>query len=243
MSHNFVSRLQIALLVGTSLFVLTFLTYWNWSRDTLMGNYTLSYKTGQTLRRVSAVLEDRIGKRVSLPQSLSEISSEMDTTPEPGPGANGTVFSDDALPFIKNGTPVDGWGRPLHYSAEGTSYTILSYGRDGKPGGKGLDCDNGMVYDPEYEMGVFIEFPDHDRQASTYMPTLYQFLFELPSKGMIQSCFLTGGLAFIMTLFLVRSVPASRREQTFCTIKIVVTIVMSFIFASLIINLHVPTGH
>jgi len=238
MSHNFVSRLQIALLVGIILFILTFLTYWNWSRNTLMDNSTLSFQTKIALQRYAEVLEDHNHKRIPLPQSLADVSSEIDSTP-----SFCTRFLPEGLPFVRNGIPVDGWGRPLHYSTEGTSYTLLSYGRDGKPGGIGLDCDTGMVYDPKYGLGVFIEFPGRDREAPTYRPTLYQFIFELPSKGMIQSCFLTGGLAFFMTLFLVRSVPSSRREQTFCAIKIVVTIVMSFIFAALIINLHIPTGH
>jgi hypothetical protein len=238
MSRNLVSRLQIALLVGIILFILTFLSYWNWSRDTLMDNSTLSSQTTISLRRFVKVLEDHIQKRIPLPQSLADISSEIDSTP-----SFPSRFLPEGLSFIKNGIPVDGWGRPLHYSTEGTSYTLLSYGRDGKPGGIGLDCDEVIIHGPGADYAHFIESPDRYREAPTYMPTLYQFVFELPSKGMIQSCFLTGGLAFFITLFLVRSVPASRREQIFCAIKIVVTIVMSFIFASLILNLHIPTGH
>jgi len=244
MSRNLVYRLRIAFSVGVILFILSFLSYWVKSRDTLMGNDTLACKTGQTLRRVSEALEDRIGKHVSLPQSLLEISSEMDTTIEPGPpGAYGTAFSDDALPFVKNGAPVDGWGRPLHYSAEGTSYTILSYGRDGKPGGIGLDCDMGMVHHPAGWYADSIKFSGSYQESPSYMPTLYQFLFELPSRGMILSCFLTGGLAFFMTFFLVRSVPSSGREIAVCIGSHFMTFLVAFFFSILILNLHVPTGH
>jgi len=31
---------------------------------------------------------------------------------------------------------LDGWKRPFLYQSNGTNYLIMSYGRDGKPGGK-----------------------------------------------------------------------------------------------------------
>ncbi|MEI9928414.1 MAG: type II secretion system major pseudopilin GspG [Sphingomonas sp.] len=37
--------------------------------------------------------------------------------------------------------PVDPWGRPYVYTVEGGSYTITSLGKDGKPGGQGVDAD------------------------------------------------------------------------------------------------------
>jgi general secretion pathway protein G len=36
---------------------------------------------------------------------------------------------------------TDGWFKPFVYSVRGQRYQIVSYGRDGKPGGVGLDCD------------------------------------------------------------------------------------------------------
>jgi hypothetical protein len=39
--------------------------------------------------------------------------------------------------------PLDAWGRPLHYEIQGDKFAILSYGRDGLPGGAGLDADLG----------------------------------------------------------------------------------------------------
>lgn len=38
-------------------------------------------------------------------------------------------------------TPADPWGNPYTYSTDGSSYTITSLGRDGKPGGEGVDAD------------------------------------------------------------------------------------------------------
>lgn len=39
--------------------------------------------------------------------------------------------------------PVDPWGRPYVYRSPGQAgrFDLLSYGKDGKPGGEGLDAD------------------------------------------------------------------------------------------------------
>lgn len=37
--------------------------------------------------------------------------------------------------------PQDPWGRPYEYTSSGQTYEIRSLGRDGKPGGEGVDAD------------------------------------------------------------------------------------------------------
>lgn len=48
-------------------------------------------------------------------------------------------------PYLKKPVPFDPWGRPYLYKSPGdknaTSYDLLTYGRDGKPGGTGEDTD------------------------------------------------------------------------------------------------------
>lgn len=46
-------------------------------------------------------------------------------------------------PYLKKGVPDDPWGRPYIYTCPGEhgEYDIVSYGRDGKPGGEGEDKD------------------------------------------------------------------------------------------------------
>lgn len=46
-------------------------------------------------------------------------------------------------PYLKKAVPVDPWGRPYVYRSPGAKgdYEIVSYGRDGKPGGSGEDAD------------------------------------------------------------------------------------------------------
>jgi general secretion pathway protein G len=46
-------------------------------------------------------------------------------------------------PYLKKGVPLDPWGHPYVYQVPGTKgdYAVISYGRDGQPGGTGEDAD------------------------------------------------------------------------------------------------------
>ena len=48
-------------------------------------------------------------------------------------------------PYLRKAVPLDPWGHPYVYTCPGvhnpTSYDLLSYGRDGQPGGTGEDAD------------------------------------------------------------------------------------------------------
>jgi general secretion pathway protein G len=46
-------------------------------------------------------------------------------------------------PYLKKAVPLDPWGHPYVYKQPGDhgDFDILSYGRDGKPGGDGEDAD------------------------------------------------------------------------------------------------------
>lgn len=49
-------------------------------------------------------------------------------------------------PYLQKGVPVDPWGKPYVYAAPGThqnDFDLLSYGRDGQPGGSAEDADLG----------------------------------------------------------------------------------------------------
>jgi general secretion pathway protein G len=49
-------------------------------------------------------------------------------------------------PYLKKTLPNDPWGRPYLYRTPGekSDYEVVSYGRDGKPGGSGEDADIGV---------------------------------------------------------------------------------------------------
>jgi general secretion pathway protein G len=42
---------------------------------------------------------------------------------------------------LLEGPPVDPWGHPYVYWMDGSSGAVVSYGADGKPGGRGPDAD------------------------------------------------------------------------------------------------------
>ncbi len=48
-------------------------------------------------------------------------------------------------PYLKKDIPSDPWGNPYHYTCPGLvnpdGYDLVSYGRDGHPGGSGIDAD------------------------------------------------------------------------------------------------------
>lgn len=50
-------------------------------------------------------------------------------------------------PYLRKPVPLDPWGRPYVYRSPGdgdrAAYDLLSYGRDGQPGGAGEDGDVG----------------------------------------------------------------------------------------------------
>jgi len=49
-------------------------------------------------------------------------------------------------PYLKKAVPLDPWGRSYVYRTPGqkSDFELVSYGRDGKPGGSGEDADIGV---------------------------------------------------------------------------------------------------
>ena len=43
-------------------------------------------------------------------------------------------------PYAKD-IPKDAWGQPFHYESDGIEYEIVSYGKNKRPGGEGVDAD------------------------------------------------------------------------------------------------------
>ncbi len=65
-------------------------------------------------------------------QGLAALSKKPTTAPEPRNwSAEGYLAQ----------VPVDPWGRPYVYTHNGATFDLVSLGKDGKPGGEGLDAD------------------------------------------------------------------------------------------------------
>jgi len=46
-------------------------------------------------------------------------------------------------PYLRGNLPQDPWGNDYVYEPDGRTYTLMSYGADGAPGGEGDDADIG----------------------------------------------------------------------------------------------------
>ncbi len=65
-------------------------------------------------------------------QGLKALVEKPTTPPVPATWAQGGYLS---------APPLDAWQKPYEYNSDGMSFTIRSLGRDGKPGGEGVDAD------------------------------------------------------------------------------------------------------
>jgi len=137
------------------------------------------------------------------------------------------------LEAITNESPVsaddllDGWGHPFVFSYAGTKFLATSYGRDGKPGGQGLDAD--------------LTSTNWDSPAA--VPTFRQFLFEMHLTGVIMSCLVCGGLAGLLACLTIRLPDLSRRGLVILAVKLAYTAAGAIFVGGIISALHVPSGH
>jgi general secretion pathway protein G len=72
------------------------------------------------------------GQYPTTEQGLKALVQKPATPPVPSAWADGGYMEQD---------PVDAWGNPYVYSAAGGSFELKSLGKDGKPGGEGVDAD------------------------------------------------------------------------------------------------------
>jgi len=114
---------------------------------------------------------------------------------------------------------VDGWRQPFIYTNSGTNSVIISYGRDGKPGGEGLDFD----------------LTTKDWTPKGAKPTLHQFLFDMPTRGMINTCLVSGGMAALLAALTIKVPDLGRQGLKPLAEAIMVAVILS--------ALHVPSGH
>jgi len=120
--------------------------------------------------------------------------------------------------------PIDGWGNPMVLSNNTTNLVVTSYGRDGKPGGIGLDCD----------------LTTENQDPKEARPTFQQFLYEMPTKGMILSCFVCGGFAGLLGFLTIKIPDLNRNTMIKLLFKLVVMVFAAVFMASIIAALHIP---
>ena len=129
----------------------------------------------------------------------------------------------------ENGKPLDGWGRPFLYSTDGTKFVITSLGRDGKPGGIGLDCDLSNTNNNQW--------PDASR------PTFGQFLAHPATRRIVLACLTCGVLAFLLNLVMVDPSTWRSHDVFPLVISLGATFLAALFVAFLMSVAEIPNGH
>lgn len=199
-------RLLIAIIFGCLMAVLPALIAWQKQGSSFYNNgYLKGISRGHFRQIYNAVVY-----RSSPPQTLAELNLPQEIL-------------------------QDGWGRPFQYEYRGTTCTITSYGRDGKPGGSGFDEDLSSD-DPDRPTNYEELYRTEDQ------PTLYQFYFELPTRRVLQGAVITGLISFAMVFSVFsRSKVPDREKQIFLTFFFVTS--AALVYGFVIAALHIPTGH
>ena len=122
---------------------------------------------------------------------------------------------------------TDGWERPFIFTNEGINCLIISYGRDGKPGGDGVDHD----------------LTTAEQAPAGSAPTFGQFYSNKRMQGMIGSSYFCGGLAAVLSLLTVRIPNLNKRGIVILGLSLGATLVGTFFVTSIITVLHIPSGH
>ena len=136
------------------------------------------------------------------------------------------------LEFEPSGELLDPWHHSYQYASQGESYTLLSLGYDGQPGGVGLatDVDARAVTGKD---GAY-EFPNLGA------PTLWQYTFDCDTRPIKNVCVLSGIFAFVACLV------SLRNEQVHVVTRVtrLVTTLAACLFVTLILNLlHLASKH
>lgn len=164
--------IRVALSTSVGLLVATIAMVVAWRNVGDMGQVrSEQWATRQAIRGIEKSLQMYPETNKTLPKSLEEFR---------GPRGEFLVqFKRDA-----RGRPLDGWGRPFLYSVEDTGYVVTSLGRDGRPGGIGLDCDLSNLREWPKEAG----------------PTIGQVLVHPSMRSIVLACLECGVLAFLLSL-------------------------------------------
>jgi hypothetical protein len=135
---------------------------WSWGVDREQND------TAQSALYIQGAIEEYTRANGAAPESLEPIR---------------VLLSDlrSAITVNKSGAIVDGWGRPLHYAVIDGKGVATSYGRDGQPGGVGLDYD--ISSQEPWPVGAYV--------------TLRQYTFESRRPGLSHALLLVGAFAGI----------------------------------------------
>lgn len=187
------TRFIAAVMTGMVVFGLASVSAWYEFSTSSYVNY---HASPQTLNHVVELLGEHITQHGSLPPTLDDL-----------PG---------------DGVYTDSWNRPFHYKVNGNTFELISYGRDGVPGGVGYDADMTPQSLPE-----------------AHKPTYLQFLTDPLAHAMIATCLLGGLFAGAIVVWR----PRRRRHRRNRKMQLVLPLLATLVVTILIAALHIPSGH
>ncbi|WP_459557365.1 type II secretion system protein GspG [Lacunimicrobium album] len=127
----------------------------------------------------------------------------------------------------------DEWGRPFEFESRDDGYEIFSLGKDGSRGGIGLDAD---LY--------------HDRRnQEVRLPTLAQFFMEtdeneVDASGFQRAGLYAGSMIALMIFVSLRKLPKDHRILTWVALfQALGFVVLAVVIGSVMLPLHIPSGH
>jgi hypothetical protein len=169
--------------------------------------------TRQLLELMEPLIEAYCTETKTVPQSWVELRHTMERY---------------SFTCNENGIPLDAWGHRFLYSVKEGHPVVTSYGRDGKPGGVGFDCDLSSDDKP---------LPPEN------MPTFSQFLLHPATKGIVSACLACGLLAFLVSF--VNIVPPSRHgwDIPSLVVTLALTALAALFVAFLMSIAEIPNYH
>jgi hypothetical protein len=124
------------------------------------------------INALDSEIRNYAAKHGEFPNSLEELAEDL-------PKDN------DVRGRIEFGSIIDIWNHPIQYEKAADGYHLYSLGRDGKPGGEGVDAD--------------LEIKPHTVQCMP--PTFHQFFFEMKwSPVLLIAAILSGSFAIFTCL-------------------------------------------
>jgi hypothetical protein len=186
--------------------------------------------TLESIARVVDALQDYQGERHTLPKTLDELPNLQ------------LVRTDD------QSRPADYWRRPLQYQVNGSRYRVFSSGRDGKPGGLGLDYD--------LSNDDLTETKDRDDSArwrtlpAKARPTFRQFLSDRggsvnsgSGQAMALASLISGLTAFLLAFLILGAPPKAKGRSVSVAFELLIALGGTLLVGLSIAVLHVPSGH
>ncbi|HXR04791.1 MAG TPA: type II secretion system protein GspG [Verrucomicrobiae bacterium] len=187
--------------------------YVAWQQSNHSIAYWQQWETRRALKDMSNAIAAYQQKFKVAPRTFEQIQAMTNDVPEIG------YWSEFGF--------TDGWQHPFIITNEGATCLVISYGRDGKPGGKGIDYD----------------LTSENRNPKESVPTFDQFFYNREMQGMVDSSCVCGGLAALLSFLTVRVPNLTRRGLIVIAKSLCVTLVGTLFVTIMITAVHIPSGH